>query len=122
MAAGWDAADLRNRGPYGTEDEALEAVVARLVEGLHPDAIYLFGSRARGGHRPESDFDLLVVMPDEAGEAGRDYLRAHGPVVGLGVGCDVVPCLRSDFERAKDRPTSLCHEADRRGRKLYERG
>jgi predicted nucleotidyltransferase len=118
--AAWSATDLRNRGSYETEEAALEVVVARLIEGLHPEAIYLFGSRARGDNRPESDFDLLVVMPTEAGEAGRDYARAHAPLAGLGIGCDVVPCLRTDFERAKDRPASLCHEVSREGRKLYE--
>jgi hypothetical protein len=36
-----------NTGRYATEQEALDAVVARLVEALDPQAIWLFGSRAR---------------------------------------------------------------------------
>ncbi len=30
--------------------------------------VWLFGSRARGDHRPDSDYDLLAVVPDNATE------------------------------------------------------
>jgi predicted nucleotidyltransferase len=33
----------------------------RLVRDLRPDRVILFGSRARGTHRPDSDYDLLIV-------------------------------------------------------------
>lgn len=31
-------------------------------------ALYLFGSRARGDHRPDSDIDLAFEVGDDAGE------------------------------------------------------
>ena len=36
------------------------------VRGLrdHITALYLFGSRARGDWRPDSDFDILVIVPE----------------------------------------------------------
>jgi uncharacterized protein len=38
-------------------------MVRRLVEQFDPDQIILFGSHARGTAGPDSDVDLLVVMP-----------------------------------------------------------
>ena len=46
------------------EDAILREAVARLVDGLHPRAIILFGSQARGTDRAESDYDLLVISDE----------------------------------------------------------
>jgi uncharacterized protein len=35
----------------------------RIVEDFYPDKIVLFGSHAHGRATPESDVDLLVIMP-----------------------------------------------------------
>jgi uncharacterized protein len=45
--------------------EELDRVVQHLVEALDPLAIYLFGSRVRGDARDESDYDLMLVLPDD---------------------------------------------------------
>lgn len=110
-----------NYGPFGAEPQALALLRDRLVAALDPDAIHLFGSRGRGDARPDSDFDLLVVMPDAVGEAGLDPRRAYAPVMGLGIGADIMPCLASDFEMEKDIPGTLAHEAAH-GRLVYRRG
>ncbi|HZF34751.1 MAG TPA: nucleotidyltransferase domain-containing protein [Candidatus Angelobacter sp.] len=110
-----------NCGTFGNEEAALAVVVTRLVETLDPEAIYLFGSRASGIARPDSDFDLLVVTRTEDGDAAFDYDRVYSPLLGLGVGCDVVPCPKHEFDAEKERPTSLCYVVHQRGRKLYER-
>ena len=44
--------------------KVLDQIVKRLVKGLRPDRIYLFGSQARGQATKSSDFDLLVVVPE----------------------------------------------------------
>jgi predicted nucleotidyltransferase len=48
------------------EDNDLNEILRRLVAAYQPERIYLFGSAARGEARPDSDYDLLVVVPDDA--------------------------------------------------------
>ncbi len=47
-------------------DDKLAEVVRRLREAYAPERIYLFGSRARGDSAEGSDYDLLVVVADDA--------------------------------------------------------
>lgn len=42
-------------------DTQLEEIISRISGAIHPEKIILFGSRARGGARPDSDYDLLIV-------------------------------------------------------------
>jgi uncharacterized protein len=44
-------------------DEIIAEMVRRIVEKFDPLQVILFGSRARGDARPDSDVDLLVVFP-----------------------------------------------------------
>jgi len=41
----------------------IDRMVKRLVDRFDPDQIILFGSHARGTAGPDSDIDLLVIMP-----------------------------------------------------------
>jgi predicted nucleotidyltransferase len=45
-------------------DADIQALVDDIVATVHPSAVYLFGSRARGDHRADSDVDLMVVVPE----------------------------------------------------------
>ena len=69
----------------------------------------------------DSDFDLLVVTRLEDGESGYDYDRVYAPVLGTGVGCDVVPCRVDDFLREAESPTGLVREVLQTGVSLYEK-
>ena len=73
-------------------------MVDRLVAELQPIQIYPFGSRARGTAAADSDFDLLVVFDDGAPNRNADYDTVYAPRMGLGIGCDVVPCRASELE------------------------
>src|SRR5580692_1726823 len=100
--------------------ERLAPVLARLVERLHPEAIWLFGSRAEGRARPDSDYDLLVVVPDGAPAAELDPVGAYELTRGMGLPVDVVPCPHSVFEEEKHEVNTLARAAFARGRLVYE--
>ncbi len=48
-----------------TSDPLVKRVVDRIVETVHPERVILFGSRATGTARPDSDLDLLIVCSDQ---------------------------------------------------------
>ena len=77
--------------------------VARAVQAaVHPDTVILFGSRAVGDYRPDSDLDLLIVTDCEhrasarlgAEYAARRYMKANPPQLELGV----IAMSRSTFD------------------------
>ncbi len=47
-----------------TLDEWVPEVVTDIVTACDPLQVILFGSVARGDHGPDSDLDVLVVLPD----------------------------------------------------------
>jgi predicted nucleotidyltransferase len=108
-------------GAFKDEQAALGFIRDRLVFSLAPESIWLFGSRARRDHRPDSDFDILVVLPDELGAKAMDYRYVLEPVLGSGLPCDIIPCPFSDFEDAKEVRGTIVHEAFHRGRQLYQK-
>lgn len=101
--------------------ERLGPVIERLVARLAPEEIWLFGSWAEGRARPDSDFDLLAVMPDGTTEAELDPVQAWLIVRGMGVPIDVVPCTRSEFEEEKHEIDTLARAAFSKGIRIYER-
>lgn len=109
-----------NQGCFASEDDALAGIVARLASALDPQAIWLFGSRATGRARPDSDFDLLVVAKPDGSFGSDDYEAVDRPLRGTGVGCDVVPCAASDFEDCKQLRTTLVARVIDEGRVVYE--
>jgi predicted nucleotidyltransferase len=52
--------------------EALPQFVERIVEVLKPVQVWLFGSRARGEARADSDWDFMAILPDSAPEQDLD--------------------------------------------------
>lgn len=111
-----------NHGVFADEGSALAAIASRLRDALDPREIWLFGSRARGQARPESDFDLLVVAKRGGAFGSDDYEMVDAPLNGCGVGCDIVPCSAEDFEDGAALPTSFVSRILREGRKLYDAG
>jgi len=95
-----------------------EAIRSRLVESIHPERIVVFGSRARGEERPDSDLDLLVVADVGGSLAERSRaVRLH--LLDIEVPIDLVVYSRDEFARLRQWRTSLAGIADRGGKVLH---
>lgn len=106
--------------PTTAEVEAkIQEMVRRIVEGFEPEKVILFGSYARGDAGPDSDVDLLVIMPTES---KRDTTISIGVALhAMGLPKDVVVLTPDEFERRKDIVGTIAYPAHHEGRVLYER-
>ena len=102
-----------------TRDGRLEEVVQRLVAAFEPERIYLFGSAARGESGPDSDYDLMVVVADDAPPARRRSRLAYEVLWGLGVAADVLVWTRTAFDARAHLKASLPAVILREGRLLH---
>jgi predicted nucleotidyltransferase len=99
--------------------ETLEEIVDRLVQGMHPERIYLFGSQARDEAGESSDIDLLVVVPDSDLPRHRREAFSYDLLWGLTVPVDVIVLTRAEFQRASRVKTSLASVVQTEGQMLY---
>ena len=102
-----------------SKDARLESVLARLISAYRPEAIYLFGSRATGGARGDSDYDLLVVVPDDTPPERLSLVTAYDTVRPSQVPADVFPCRHSVFEARKNEIGTLPYTAWTQGIRVY---
>lgn len=100
-------------------DPVLAEIVRRLVEAYRPERVYLFGSVARGQAGPDSDYDLLLVVPDDAPPERRRSRLAYEVLWSTGVAADVLVCTVSEFESRRHLPSSLSATVLREGRLLH---
>jgi len=98
---------------------SLKEIVRRIVLAYNPEKIYLFGSFARGDATVDSDFDLMVIVPDDAPLALRRSRRAYEVLRGSGVAVDVLVWPQSDFDARLRLKASLPATILREGRLLY---
>lgn len=100
---------------------AIRPLLERIRVVYDPQQLWLFGSRARGDAREDSDWDLLAVVDD----ATPDRLFNPGVMWRLlnleRYAADVVLLPRSEFLEDVDTPNTLAYPVKREGRLLYER-
>jgi uncharacterized protein len=80
--------------PEDMVEHAVAALLERIVPALSPEAVYLFGSRARGDAGRDSDFDLLVVVSDDTPPDKIRLTSTYRLSRGTGVPADVIACRR----------------------------
>jgi predicted nucleotidyltransferase len=94
--------------------------VERIVEVLHPEEIWLFGSRARGTHHPESDWDLMAVLPDDAPDSHLDIVQVWRRLKDLRLQrVEIFPVRRRDFEEGRHLLGTLSQIVTTEGRAIY---
>ena len=106
------------------DEEFIASMAAAIVNEIHPDEIFLFGSHARGDARTGSDIDLLVVVPD-SDEALRHRRRMTGrlyrSLAHYPVSKDILVYTRAEVDRWRAVQGHVVAAGMREGRRLYAR-
>jgi excisionase family DNA binding protein len=108
--------------PAAAVDPWLPMIVGRIVRVADPAKIVLFGSRARGDAREDSDYDLLVIV-DDATNRRALRIAIRRSFDDLAVAADViVATVEEAAGRIPGRPAGVVYWALRGGHVVYERG
>jgi predicted nucleotidyltransferase len=102
-----DAAVLR------TEAEALDLIRRTLREPIKPRSLYLFGSRSDGTSRPDSDYDILVVVDGPSRIQDRVALSTlwRGRLAKLGLDADILVKTPAEIAEYRDKLGSIINTA-----------
>ena len=105
-------------------DWAADAILAEMVRRIlatgQPQKIVLFGSRARGDARADSDYDLLLVEPSELPRHKR-AARYRRALTGVAGAKDILVWTPDEVAQWRDVPNAFVTAAVQEGVVLYER-
>jgi len=101
------------------DEQTIQALCNRIVQEFQPDKIILFGSYAYGHPTPDSDVDILVVLPFKGKNFSKslEILNRANPAFPI----DLLARNPEDTERRYREGDPLIREALDRGKVLYER-
>lgn len=105
-------------------DDLLNRMVRAIVDEVDPEQVILFGSRARGDHRNNSDVDLIVIEAEPFGperSRHKETLRLYKAVRGSRVAVDILVYSNEDVDYWRDSLNYVLARALREGKVLYER-
>ena len=98
----------------------IREIVKRIVAQFSPEKIILFGSHGRGMPGPDSDVDLLIVMP-VSGSKRQKAVEIGVALHDIPVAKDVIVVTPEDFEWRKEVVGTIERPAAREGQLLYAR-
>lgn len=96
----------------------LAEITQQIVDAFHPRRVMLFGSRATGTSRPDSDIDLMIEMESDLRplDRARRVYSLFGP---RRWSMDVVVYTPEEVATQRLYRNSLIHAIEREGKVLY---
>jgi predicted nucleotidyltransferase/HEPN domain-containing protein len=98
------------------------AVVERIVADCAPSKILVFGSRARGEARADSDLDLLVLLPAPASDSFALRCHLRELLADLRLSIDILVSDPEHFAEHSSRINSVYHDAAEDGFPIWQDG
>ena len=100
------------------EDDNLKIILDKLIPEFNPVKIYLFGSRAAGNAKPDSDYDLFLIIKESKLSRHERMVKALKLLWGCGVSADVFIYTEEEFNDWKDEFSSIPHTVATEGLEL----
>ena len=100
------------------QQQAINELVHQIVGLVHPLRIIIFGSAASGNMGPDSDVDMLVLVPDGTRRKevlDKIYREVHAPVLPF----DVLVATPTILARHRHNIGLIYREILRTGREIY---
>ncbi len=101
-------------------EKYIRTMAKRIVKQFQPEKIILFGSHARGQAGPDSDVDLLVVMP-VSGSKREKAIEVAVALHDIPLPKDIIVSTPDDFQWRKEISGTIEKPAAKEGKLLYER-
>ena len=105
-------------------DAILDRMIRTIVDEVDPEQVILFGSRARGDARPDSDIDLLIIESEPFGDGRSSYaeeVRIGRALPATPVAGNILVYSRDEIERWRGSLNHVAARALREGRVMYRR-
>ncbi len=99
---------------------AINTMVRRIVSQFHPEQVILFGSHARGDAGPDSDVDLLVVMPVDGSKRAKQ-VEIRVALHNIPVPKDIIVTTPRESALRREIVGTIEEPAAREGKVLYAR-
>lgn len=103
-------------------DNAHTVTLGRVVTVLRawdPERIILFGSHARGDARPESDLDILVVLPDRQPATRATLIDMRVAIGAVPIDYDLLITSHSEYAWRREYVGAIEYPAHLEGVELY---
>jgi len=100
----------------------LQKIIEVIKRTVSPQRIVLFGSRAKGCEKKESDFDLFCLMANNKNTRILEK-KAYVELTKAGIGSAVDLIVESEkiYDQNKDNPFMIFFEISRFGKTVYEK-
>lgn len=109
---------MRNPPKTRSVPVEIQPLIDAIKVCLNPESIWLFGSRARGDNRPDSDWDILVALPDDAEPELLDPLVAWAIKSDVGVPATILSTKSSELAASWDSRNTIAYDVARNGYRL----
>jgi predicted nucleotidyltransferase len=100
------------------DSDLLNNIIETLKEKLNPTRLFLFGSRANGRARPDSDYDFVVVVPKMKGNRVDNMIRASKFLSHINARVEVFVYSEKEFDEWKDELSSIPETALNTGKEI----
>lgn len=103
-----------------SKDNILKKIISQIVDIAHPDKIILFGSRAMGTQKEDSDYDFCVLKKNVK-KRRKLSQKIYMNLKGGGASIDVIVATPYSYNKFKNKWFLIYSEIDKTGKVVYEK-